>query len=74
MGDRRWNLRTKNKIDVKFPEENITEAVSYLARLQTKLNLLDRPIEYIDLRNPENFVYREKGATEDSVAGHDANG
>ncbi len=67
VGDRRWNLRTKNSVDVKFPEGNITEAVKYLARLQTKIALLDRPLEYVDLRNPENFVYREKGADEETA-------
>lgn len=74
VGDRRWNLRTKNSIDVKFPEENIVEAVNYLARLQTKLTLLDRPLEYVDLRNPENFVYREKGAGEETIADDNARG
>lgn len=68
VGDRRWNLRTKNSIDIKFPEENIIGAVQYLARLQSKLALLDRPLEYIDLRDPENFVYREKGADEELIA------
>lgn len=74
VGDRRWNLRTKNSIDVKFPEENIADAVEYLARLQTKLALLDRPLEYIDLRNPENFVYREKGESEETIADDKAPG
>jgi hypothetical protein len=30
--------------------------------LQEELRLLDEPLEYVDLRNPENFVYRRKGA------------
>ncbi len=67
VGDRRWNLRTKAGIDVKFPEENFGEAVVYLAQLQSRLALLDEPLEYIDLRNPENFVYREKGASETAL-------
>ncbi len=64
VSDRRWNLKTRNGVDVKFPEHGVGEAVRYLARLQDKTGLLDEPLEYVDLRNPENFVYRTKGALE----------
>jgi len=67
VSDRRWNIRTKNGIDVKFPEENYQDAVRYLATLQEKLELLDEPLEYIDLRNPENFVYRKKDSSEQEI-------
>lgn len=62
VSDRRWNLKTREGVDVKLPETGEREAVRYLARLQEELRLLDEPLEYVDLRNPENFVYRRKGA------------
>lgn len=64
VSDRRWNLKTKDGVDVKFPERGVGEAVRYLGRLQGELALLDEPLEYVDLRNPENFVYRVKGTAE----------
>ncbi|WP_425409523.1 cell division protein FtsQ/DivIB [Hyphococcus sp.] len=62
VSDRRWNLKTREGVDIKFPEMGERDAVRYLARLQEELLLLDEPLEYVDLRNPENFVYRRKGA------------
>ena len=67
VGERRWNLRTKSGVDIKFPEEGYAEAVVYLARLQETLALLDEPLEYVDLRNPDNFVYRVRGAPEEAI-------
>lgn len=64
VSDRRWNLKTRGGVDVKFPETGVGEAVHYLARLQSETGLLDEPLEYVDLRNPENFVYRRIGAVE----------
>ena len=68
VSERRWNLRTKSGVDIKFPETGYAEAVADLARLHDELRLLDEPLEYIDLRNPENFVYRRKGeASEEAL-------
>lgn len=67
VSDRRWNMRTENGIDIKFPEQNYQEAVRYLAKLQESLQLLDEDLEYIDLRNPENFVYRRKASVEEKI-------
>lgn len=61
VSDRRWNLKTTGGVDVKFPETGLEEAVRYLARIDSETRLLDEPLEYVDLRNPENFVYRRKG-------------
>ncbi len=64
VSDRRWNLKTKSGAEVKFPERGVSEAMHYLARLQDETGLLDENLEYVDLRNPENFVYRRNGAIE----------
>lgn len=59
VGERRWNLRLNSGTDVKFPEDGIDDAVRTLARLQDAYGLLDRPLEYVDLRDPSRLVYRE---------------
>ena len=60
VGERRWNLRLKSGADIKFPEDDVAGAVKTLARLQTAYGLLDRPLEYVDLRDPSRLVYRER--------------
>ncbi len=64
VSDRRWNLKTKDGVEVRFPEKNLDEAMRYLSRIEAKTALLDEPLEYVDLRNPDNFVYRKRGAVE----------
>lgn len=59
VGERRWNLRLKSGADIKFPENDVADAVKTLSRLQTAYGLLDRPLEYVDLRDPSRLVYRE---------------
>ncbi len=70
VGERRWNLRLKAGGDIKFPETGYEAAVEDLARLHDAYGLLDRPIEYVDLRDPNRFVYREIGASGESPLGH----
>ena len=50
VGNRRWNLRLDNKIDVLLPENAPLEAWRYLARAVEEQALLDRAIVTIDLR------------------------
>ena len=66
VGERRWNLRLKSGADVKLPEDDVDGAVKTLARLQTAYGLLDRPLEYVDLRDPARLVYREVGGSGDA--------
>lgn len=68
VGDRRWNMRLQKGGDVKFPETDISNAVRDLARLHDAYGILDRELEYVDLRDPENLIYREAGADE-AIAG-----
>jgi len=68
VGDRRWNLRLKSGADVKFPEADVERAVRDLAQLQKAYGILDRPIEYIDLRDVNHLVYREKNTEETEVS------
>lgn len=66
VGDRRWTLTTKSKTDVKLPEKDFAAAVKDLADLQAAFGLLDDDLEYLDLRDPERFVYRKRGEAEDA--------
>lgn len=69
VGDRRWDLRLESGTDIKLPETEVAEAVRTLARLQAAYGLLDRQLEYIDLRDPERLVYREIGESEAQIDG-----
>lgn len=54
----RWNLILKNQTVVKLPTENETAALAQLASLQNSMQLLDRPVESIDLRQAGRLVVR----------------
>jgi cell division protein FtsQ len=56
VGDRRWNLRLDNKVDVLLPEKAPLAAWRYLAKAEKEKNLLDRALLVIDLRQaPERM-------------------
>ena len=65
VGGRRWNVRLHKGGDIKFPETGLVGAVRDVARLHEVYGLLDRPIEYVDLRDPNNIVFREVDSDED---------
>lgn len=50
IGERRWNLKLKNGVDVRLPESGIAAALKRLAVLQRDKALLDRDIRSVDLR------------------------
>lgn len=54
----RWNLVLKDRTVVKLPDVGEADAVSQLASLQTSMQLLDRPVQVIDLRIPGRLVVR----------------
>jgi cell division protein FtsQ len=54
----RWNLVLKDRTVVKLPDAGEAAAITQLAALQTSLQLLDRPVEVIDLRMPGRLVVR----------------
>ena len=64
VGERRWNLRLKAGGDVKFPQDDFETAVEKLAQLHQAYQVLDRDIDYIDLRNPDRLIYREETGSE----------
>ncbi|OFX00423.1 MAG: hypothetical protein A3E78_16035 [Alphaproteobacteria bacterium RIFCSPHIGHO2_12_FULL_63_12] len=60
VGERRWDLRLHNDIEIRLPEENFESALSDLELLQAAQQTLDQPIKYIDLRDPERMVVKKR--------------
>ena len=58
IGERRWNLHMTNGTDVLLPEGAEAPALARLAQLQASHQLLDRPLQTIDLRLPDRLVIR----------------
>ena len=58
VGERRWNLRLKNGIDVRLPESDIASALERLVALDREKNLITRDILAIDLRLPDRVTVR----------------
>lgn len=54
----RWNLILNDQTVVKLPDEGEAAAIGQLAALQQSMQLLDRPVEDIDLRQPGRLVVR----------------
>jgi cell division protein FtsQ len=58
VGERRWNLKLKNGIDVRLPETNAAGALDTLAALDRDKQLLTRDITAVDLRLADRVTVR----------------
>ncbi|HEX4826791.1 MAG TPA: cell division protein FtsQ/DivIB [Xanthobacteraceae bacterium] len=58
VGERRWNLRLNNGIDVRLPESDLAPALERLVALDNEKNLITRDIVAIDLRLPDRVTVR----------------
>ena len=58
VGERRWNLRLKNGIDVRLPENDVERALTRLAQLDREKHLLTRDITAVDLRLADRLAVR----------------
>jgi cell division protein FtsQ len=58
VGERRWNLRLKNGIDVQLPELEVASALERLVALDREKNLITRDIVVIDLRLRDRVTVR----------------
>jgi cell division protein FtsQ len=56
VGGRRWDLRLKNGLLVKLPENDTELALSRLAKEQEERKLFDKLITAVDLRIPDEMV------------------
>jgi cell division protein FtsQ len=63
IGDRRWNLRIDNAIDVLLPEDDAAGAWTKLAELERANRVLQRDVRTVDLRLPDRLVVRVNDPT-----------
>jgi cell division protein FtsQ len=59
VGGRRWNVRLKNDIDVRLPEENAAAAWNRLAEYEKTHHVLERDVQILDLRIPDRLIVRK---------------
>ena len=58
VGNRRWNLRLQEGIDVRLPESNPEAALGRLATLEAKERIFARDIVIIDMRLSDRLIVR----------------
>jgi len=58
VGERRWNLKLKNNVDVRLPEIDAGSALEALVALDRDRHLIGRDILAIDLRLPDRVAVR----------------
>jgi cell division protein FtsQ len=74
IGERRWNLRLRNGLDIRLPETNVANALDRLAALDRDVRLLTRDITLVDLRLPDRVTVRlSERAAEQRLEGRKGN-
>jgi cell division protein FtsQ len=58
IGDRRWDLHLNGGVVVRLPEEQWESQLTELETLIVEKGVLERDIEAIDLRYPDNYVFK----------------
>lgn len=58
VGERRWNLRLNDNLDVRLPENDVGNALSLLSKLDRDDRLFSRDIVAIDMRLPDRLTVR----------------
>jgi cell division protein FtsQ len=58
VGERRWNLRLRNGVDVRLPEFDAERALAQLVKLDRDGKLLSRDITAVDLRLQDRLSVR----------------
>jgi cell division protein FtsQ len=56
VGERRWNLRLKDGLDIRLPENDVGNALATLSRLDKEERLFSRDIVAIDMRLPDRLT------------------
>ena len=56
IGERRWNLRLKDGLDIRLPEIDVANALAALSRLDREDHLFSRDIVAIDMRLPDRLT------------------
>jgi cell division protein FtsQ len=56
VGERRWNLRLKDGLDIRLPENDVGNALAALSTLDKEDRLFSRDIVAIDMRLPDRLT------------------
>jgi len=56
VGERRWNLRLKDGLDIRLPENDVGNALASLSKLDKEDRLFSRDIVAIDMRLPDRLA------------------
>jgi cell division protein FtsQ len=56
VGERRWNLRLKDALDIRLPENDVGNALASLSKLDQDEKLFSRDIVAIDMRLPDRLT------------------
>ncbi len=56
VGQRRWNLRLKDGLDIRLPENDVGNALAALSRLDKEEKLFSRDIVAVDMRLPDRLT------------------
>src|SRR5882762_5944897 len=56
VGERRWNLRLNDGLDIRLPENDVGNALATLSKLDQEDHLFSRDITAIDMRLPDRLT------------------
>ncbi len=56
VGERRWNLRLKDGLDIRLPENDVGNALAALSKLDKDEKLFSRDIVAVDMRLPDRLI------------------
>jgi cell division protein FtsQ len=56
VGERRWNLRLKDGLDIRLPENDVDNALAALSKLDKEDRLFSRDIVAVDMRLPDRLT------------------
>ena len=56
VGERRWNLRLKDGLDIRLPENDVGNALASLSKLDKEERLFSRDIVAVDMRLPDRLT------------------
>jgi cell division protein FtsQ len=56
VGERRWNLRLKDGLDIRLPENDVSNALATLSKLDREERLFSRDIVAVDMRLPDRLT------------------
>lgn len=73
ISKRRWDIILKNGTLIKLPEENIPLALSSLEKLNNQDKILEKPLDFIDVRDLKRITIKTKpGAVQKYNTGYSA--